>query len=184
MLAIGRGGYSVLRKGRVSLAGQAYLVTTTTKSRIAYFGDFHVASTLCRTLHERGLFEFSQLAPGTGLIELDHPDYAPGQRSLKVARAPGAAPVELTLVAGWSLALSVRARGSGDPIAGARVEVDERLWSSDEAGEAEVRRLAEGLPEMLDGFRLVSFRHRRTTSRREVKAGLFVAEASFRAVME
>jgi len=91
---------------------------------------------------ERGLFEFSQLAPGTGLIELDHPDYAPGQRSLKVARAPGAAPVELTLVAGWSLALSVRARGSGDPIAGARVEVDERLWSSDEAGEAEVRRLA------------------------------------------
>lgn len=91
---------------------------------------------------ERGLFEFSQLAPGTGLIELDHPDYAPGQRSVKVARAPGAAPVELSLVAGWSLALSVRARGSGDPIAGARVEVDDRLWSTDDAGEAEVRRLA------------------------------------------
>ncbi len=91
---------------------------------------------------ERGLFEFSQLAPGTGLIELDHPDYAPGQRSLKVARVPGAAPVELSLAAGWSLALSVRARGSGDPIAGARVEVDDRLWSTDDAGEAEVRRLA------------------------------------------
>lgn len=91
---------------------------------------------------ERGLFEFSQLAPGTASVELDHPDYAPGQRSVKVARTPGAAPVELSLVAGWSLALSVRARGSGDPIAGARVEVDDRLWSTDEAGEAEARRLA------------------------------------------
>lgn len=91
---------------------------------------------------ERGLFEFSQLAPGTGLIELDHPDYAPGEKRVKVARTAGAAPVELSLVAGWSLALSVRARGSGDPIVGARVEVDERLWSTDDAGEAEVRRLA------------------------------------------
>jgi hypothetical protein len=91
---------------------------------------------------ERGLFEFSQLAPGTGLIELDHPDYAPTEQRVKVARVAGAAPVELALVAGWSLALSVRARGSGDPIVGARVEVDERLWSTDDAGEAEVRRLA------------------------------------------
>lgn len=61
MLAIGKGGYSVLRKGRVSLAGQADLVTTTTKSRIAYFGDFHVATTFCRTLHERRLFESHEL---------------------------------------------------------------------------------------------------------------------------
>ncbi|MBK7824404.1 carboxypeptidase-like regulatory domain-containing protein [Nannocystis sp.] len=91
---------------------------------------------------ERGLFEFTDLAPGTGALEFDHPDYAPGQRSVKVARTRGGAPVEVSLVAGWSLALSVRARGSGDPIAGARVEVDERLWSTDEAGEAEVRRLA------------------------------------------
>lgn len=49
---------------------------------------------------------------------------------------------------------------------------------------AEVRRVAGGLPEGLDGFRLVNFRHRRTVSRREVKAGLFVAEAGFRAVVE
>lgn len=49
---------------------------------------------------------------------------------------------------------------------------------------AEVRRVAGGLPEGLDGYRLVNFRHRRTVSRREVKAGLFVAEAGFRAVVE
>ncbi|QEE47135.1 DUF3168 domain-containing protein [Rhizobium sp. WL3] len=49
---------------------------------------------------------------------------------------------------------------------------------------AEARRVAGGLPEGLDGFRLVNVRHRRTVSRREVKAGLFVAEASFRAVVE
>jgi len=49
---------------------------------------------------------------------------------------------------------------------------------------AEVRRVAGGLPEGLDGFRLVNFRHRRTVSRREVKAGLFVVEAGFRAVVE
>lgn len=49
---------------------------------------------------------------------------------------------------------------------------------------AEVRRVAGGLPEGLDGFRLVNFRHRRTVSRREVKAGLFVTEAGFRAVVE
>ena len=49
---------------------------------------------------------------------------------------------------------------------------------------AEIRRVTEGLPEVFEGFRLVNFRHRRTVSRREVKAGLFVAEASFRAVVE
>lgn len=53
-----------------------------------------------------------------------------------------------------------------------------------EALVAEVRRVASGLPETMDGLRLVNFRHRRTVSRREVKAGLFVAEASFRAVVE
>jgi hypothetical protein len=72
---------------------------------------------------------------------------------------------------------------------GAEILLTLEAWSAASRREAEglvaeVRRLAEGLPEMLDGFRLVSFRHRRTTSRREVKAGLFVAEASFRAVME
>ena len=49
---------------------------------------------------------------------------------------------------------------------------------------AEFRRVADELPEMLEGFRLVNIRHRRTVSRREVKAGLFVAEAGFRAVVE
>lgn len=72
---------------------------------------------------------------------------------------------------------------------GAEILLTLEAWSAvsrreAEALVAEVRRLADGLPEGLDGFRLVNFRHRRTTSRREVKTGLFVAEAGFRAVVE
>ncbi|KQW31139.1 hypothetical protein ASE36_02320 [Rhizobium sp. Root274] len=62
-------------------------------------------------------------------------------------------------------------------------------WSAKSRREAEelvadVRRVAEGLSDGLSGFRLVNFSHRRTISRRDVKAGLFVAEARFRAVVE
>lgn len=72
---------------------------------------------------------------------------------------------------------------------GAEILLTLEAWSAVSRREAEglvaeFRRVADGLPEMLDGFRLVNFRHRRTTSRREVKAGLFVAEAGFRAVVE
>ena len=72
---------------------------------------------------------------------------------------------------------------------GAEILLTLEAWSAVSRREAEglvaeVRRLADSLPETLDGFRLVNFRHRRTTSRREVKAGLFVAEAGFRAVVE
>jgi hypothetical protein len=72
---------------------------------------------------------------------------------------------------------------------GAEILLTLEAWSAVSRREAEglvaeFRRVADGLPEMLEGFRLVNFRHRRTTSRREVKAGLFVAEASFRAVVE
>lgn len=90
---------------------------------------------------ERGVFEFSDLAPGTGTVELDHPDFAPEQSRVRVPRGVGKS-VELRLFAGWALALGVRARGTGAPIAGARIEVDDRLWSTDERGTAEVRRLA------------------------------------------
>lgn len=72
---------------------------------------------------------------------------------------------------------------------GAEILLTLEAWSAVSRREAEglvaeFRRVADGLPEMLDGFRLVNFRHRRTTSRREVKAGLFVAEAGFRAAVE
>lgn len=72
---------------------------------------------------------------------------------------------------------------------GAEVLLTLEAWSAVSRREAEelvaeFRRVADELPEMLDGFRLVNFRHRRTTSRREVRAGLFVAEAGFRAVVE
>jgi hypothetical protein len=72
---------------------------------------------------------------------------------------------------------------------GSEILLTLEAWSAVSRREAEglvveVRRVAGGLPEGLDGFRLVNFRHRRTVSRREVKAGLFVAEAGFRAVVE
>jgi hypothetical protein len=72
---------------------------------------------------------------------------------------------------------------------GAEIVITLEAWSAVSRREAEALvaefwRVAEGLPVMLDGVRLVNFRHRRTVSRREVKAGLFVAEAGFRAVVE
>ncbi|PYB76908.1 DUF3168 domain-containing protein [Rhizobium wuzhouense] len=72
---------------------------------------------------------------------------------------------------------------------GAEILLVLEAWSAKSRREAEelvaeLRRVAKGLPQGLSGFRLVNFRHRRTVSRREVKAGLFVAEASFRAVVE
>jgi tryptophan 2,3-dioxygenase len=72
---------------------------------------------------------------------------------------------------------------------GAEILLTLEAWSAVSRREAEglmeeVRRVAEGLPAVLGSFRLVNFRHRRTVSRREVKAGLFVAEAGFRAVVE
>ena len=91
---------------------------------------------------ERGLFTLADLAPGAAELELDHPDFAPAARDVRVPARAGAAPLELGLVAGWSLTLSVRARGTGAPIAGARVEVDGRLWSTDESGTVSVSRLA------------------------------------------
>ncbi|KGD63501.1 hypothetical protein Y5S_03310 [Alcanivorax nanhaiticus] len=42
---------SRLRKGRASIAGQIYLVTTTTQNRFRFFENFEAACSLCRTLH-------------------------------------------------------------------------------------------------------------------------------------
>ncbi len=72
---------------------------------------------------------------------------------------------------------------------GAEILLTLEAWSAVSRREAEglvaeVRRLADSLPELLGEFRLVNFRHRRTVSRREVKTGLFVAEAAYRAVVE
>lgn len=91
----------------------------------------------------RGLFEFSRLVPGTATLELDHPEFAPVSKRIKVAKASrGEAPLELVLARGWSLEVVVRARGSGDPLAGARVEVDGHVFAADDAGEVRATRLA------------------------------------------
>lgn len=72
---------------------------------------------------------------------------------------------------------------------GAEILLTLEAWSMVSRREAEgladaARRIVEAVPEGLGGLRLVNVRHRRTVSRRDVKAGLFVAEASFRAVVE
>ena len=72
---------------------------------------------------------------------------------------------------------------------GAEILLTLEAWSAVSRREveglvAEFRRVAGELPDAMDGFRLVNLRHRRTVSRREVKAGLFVTEAGFRAVVE
>ena len=104
-------------------------------------GDGLSATTVTWT-DERGLFELADLAPGPGELELDHPDYAPDASRVRVPARAGGAPIELKLRVGWSLELSVRARGTGAPIAGARVEIDDHLWSTDESGAVTVPRLA------------------------------------------
>lgn len=72
---------------------------------------------------------------------------------------------------------------------GAEILLVLEAWSARSRREAEelvaeLRRVAGGLGPALGGYQLVNWAHRRTVSRREVKAGLFVAEASFRAVVE
>ena len=61
MLTAGKGGYSALRRGRVSVPGQPYLLTTTTAARRSLFIDFERASAFCRLLHGRQLFAHHQL---------------------------------------------------------------------------------------------------------------------------
>ncbi|NRP10826.1 MULTISPECIES: transposase [unclassified Marinobacterium] len=46
-------GYSSLRKGRVSIPGQIYHLTTVTLGRQCFFEDFHVARSLVKCLHSQ-----------------------------------------------------------------------------------------------------------------------------------
>ena len=61
MLAVGKGGYSALRRGRTSLVGQAYLITTTTFDRRRLFGDFDRAVRFCRALVQLHAWEHHRL---------------------------------------------------------------------------------------------------------------------------
>lgn len=46
-----RQGHRALRKGRVSIPGQVYLLTTTTAGRHPLFGDYDYAHVACRHIH-------------------------------------------------------------------------------------------------------------------------------------
>ncbi len=117
--------------------GQAIAGVRVTLGHVDGLSPTHVTWT-----DDRGWFEMTELAPGAATLSLDHADYAPVQRNVRVPKAGSTGSVELQLVAGWTLALEVRARGTGTPIAGARIEIDGRMWSSDSSGHAEIRRLS------------------------------------------
>jgi hypothetical protein len=103
--------------------------------RVTLMPDDGLTATTVVWTDERGLFDLSELAPGAAQIELEHPDYAPTSRDVRVARRGAAVTLELRMALGWSLDLSVVARGNGEPIAGARIEVDDQLWATDVGGE-------------------------------------------------
>ncbi len=48
-----KSGHQALRKGRVSLSGRIYLLTTVTKGRVSHFGDLELARTACRVMLEQ-----------------------------------------------------------------------------------------------------------------------------------
>jgi REP element-mobilizing transposase RayT len=47
-------GHRALRKGRASVSGQVYLLTTATAARAPVFGEFEMAAAACRVLHAQG----------------------------------------------------------------------------------------------------------------------------------
>lgn len=112
-------------------------------ARVTLLPGDELTPTVIAYTDERGVFELAQLAPGPATIELDHPEYAPASRPVKVPKlARSGKTLELELALGWDLEVVVRAFGSGDPVAGARVEVAGQVWATDEAGEVRVHRLA------------------------------------------
>lgn len=112
-------------------------------ARIALFPDDGISATEVTYSDDRGLFAFAGLTPGGAVVEVDHPDYAPLDRRLRVPTTADGRLVELGLSAGWWITVHVRADGSGDPIAGAKVRVGAQLVITDAAGDATIRRLAD-----------------------------------------
>ena len=54
-------GHRALRRGRVSLPGQAYHVTAATLGRRPWFADFHVGCEVVRTFHQPGVLDDASL---------------------------------------------------------------------------------------------------------------------------
>lgn len=111
-------------------------------ARVALFSDDGISPTVVTYTDDRGLFELDRLTPGGAEIEVDHPNFAPYERRMRVPPRADGRLLEIGLSAGWLLAVHVRASGSGDPIAGAKVRVGDQVTATDAAGDALVRRLA------------------------------------------
>ncbi len=48
-----KSGHQALRKGRVSLSGQIYLLTTVTEGRISHYRELELARSACRVMLEQ-----------------------------------------------------------------------------------------------------------------------------------
>ncbi len=62
--------YSDLRKGRVSVVGQVYLLTTVTHDRRPWFGDFRAGCAVARVIHD-----LASGYPGLSLAWVVMPDH-------------------------------------------------------------------------------------------------------------
>jgi len=80
-------GHRALRKGRVSISGQVYLLTTTTAARIPAFGEFEIAIAACRVLHAQA--GASGLDPLCWVLMPDHLHLLANLRQVRLSSAVG-----------------------------------------------------------------------------------------------
>ncbi|HEY8377607.1 MAG TPA: carboxypeptidase-like regulatory domain-containing protein, partial [Nannocystis sp.] len=77
--------------------------------RVTLLPDGELSPTEVTWTDARGLFEFSRLVTGPATIELDHPEYAPTSKRIKIGKmSRGSPPLELALHRGWALEVVVR----------------------------------------------------------------------------
>ncbi len=88
---------------------------------------------------EGGALRLEALTKGKSTVRVEHPDFVPFEKSLRVDDRGER--IELVLDAGWELEVLVREAQSGRTLEGASVTVDGQTVSSDEQGVALVRRL-------------------------------------------
>jgi protocatechuate 3,4-dioxygenase beta subunit len=89
---------------------------------------------------DQGAFEVPTLAPGPAEIEVDHLDYvhASGKAMLEQGRTVD---TKLVMEAGWRIPVRVRAKGTGKPLAGVRIEAGRQAVYTDRDGLVTLRKM-------------------------------------------
>lgn len=94
------------------------------------------------TTDDRGIFRGVSLVNGPAVLELSHPEYVTARRDLTINEDETFE--EITLEAGWTLSLEVRADRSGAPVAGANVAVGSTGVRTNKAGSMRLEHLPAG----------------------------------------